>query len=270
MAISIPVLSLNDTNSLADFALLDAEQWLRQQLNIELGVHTENTVSFADLLDPEKCDMIISAFLTRVSAANSTCAASMLIKYWSVIFLYPFLYSMLHQKPFMHWNVKAFSMQMGSNWHWDRHLNLKQNMLIQQKTMLKFTQFSDFSAVIFADLKQIFDSISRVAKVPTFVLWENTSLRILQFFDQMLKKSIQNQWPDDIRHNLAECEQQFMELSPDLFGLKFNPLALLKKDKDTLRSGYLRQKCCFYFMLPESEGDYCSSCPLRQPQEAIA
>lgn len=170
----------------------------------------------------------------------------------------------------MLWNTKLFSMQLGPHWHWDRHLNLKERTLIEHKTTLKITQVSDFSAVIFADLKQIFDSISRAAKVPTFVLWENTSLRILQFFDQMLKKSIQNQWSDELRHHLSECEQRFISLPPDLFGLKFNPLALLKKDKDTLRSGYLRQKCCFYFMLPESEGDYCSSCPLRQPKEVIA
>lgn len=270
MAILIPVHSLNDDNSLADFALLESEQWMRQQLNIELGIHTKNALSFADLMDSKKCGIIISVFSEQVSAANSTCAASMLIKYWSVIFLYPFLYSMLYQKPFINWNAQAFSMQLEQHWHWDRHLNLRENTLIRHGNTLKSTQVADFSEVIFTDLKQIFDNLSRVAKVPTFVLWENTSLRILQFFDQMLKKSIQNQWTDEMRHYLAECEQQLINLPPDIFGLKFNPLALLKKDKDTLRSGYLRQKCCFYFMLPESEGDYCSSCPLSQSQETIS
>lgn len=270
MAISIPVLALNEPSAWADCAWLEPEQWMRQQLNIELGIHPETALSFADLIDPQKCEAIVLAFSARVSASNSTCAASMLIKYWSVVLLYPFLYSMLHQKVFIAWNVTALSMHIGQHWDWDRQFNLKENILIDPATRLKITQCTDFSSEIFSDLKQIFDSLSRVAKVTTFVLWENTSLRILQFFDQMLNKSIKQQWTDEMKAHLAECEQQLINLPAEVFGLKHNPLALLKQHQNTLRAGYLRKKCCFYFMLPESKGDYCSSCPLAQPQETIA
>ncbi|HCM31387.1 MAG TPA: (2Fe-2S)-binding protein, partial [Acinetobacter radioresistens] len=64
--------------------LAQARKILAEKLNIQINLHEHNALSFADLLEPRHCAMVLGEFQSRIQALNLTCSGSMFIKYWAV------------------------------------------------------------------------------------------------------------------------------------------------------------------------------------------
>ncbi|WP_322874250.1 (2Fe-2S)-binding protein [Acinetobacter radioresistens] len=236
--------------------LAQARKILAEKLNIQINLHEHNALSFADLLEPRHCAMVLGEFQSRIQALNLTCSGSMFIKYWAVPLLFPYLYALLTEQLDLPWQLSALSVQMAPTWSWDQHLNFKASSLSLTALSTQNSGYEVFMLKVFHDLNQIFQVIGQVAKVQRFLLWENTALRILQFYDLMQRKN-----PDDIYKN--HMHRQFLlDLEAERFGLKHNPFLLLQHSRQSSLENYQRKKCCFYFQLPEAENEYCGSCPL--------
>lgn len=262
MCSHIPVVNVELELELENLGLFQAKQILADQLNIQIHLHAQNADSFADLINPKRCAAVLSEFQTRIQAVNLTCSGSMFMKYWAVSLLFPYLYGLLTEQVRLPWELSALSVEMAPTWYWDRHLNFKSSFLPSTSVSTQDYAYEAFILRIFHDLNQIFEVMSKVAKVQRFLLWENTALRILQFYDMMQRKNstqmlkIQNQ-------------RQFLsDLPAEYFGLKQNPFLLLEQSRKSNVETYQRKKCCFYFQLPEAQNEYCTSCPLvKKDQE---
>ena len=252
----IPVVNVELELELESLGLSQAKQILADQLNIQIYLHAQNAYCFADLMNPKRCAAVLSDFQTRIQAVNLTCSGSMYMKYWAVPLLFPYLYALLTEQIHLPWELSALSVEMAPTWYWDRHLNFKSLFLPSTSVSTQNYAYEAFILRIFHDLNQIFEVMSKVGKVQRFLLWENTALRILQFYDMMQRKNstqmrkIQNQ------------RQILSDLPAEYFGLKYNPFLLLEQSRKSNSGSYQRKKCCFYFQLPEAQNEYCTSCPL--------
>ncbi|AMW78119.1 (2Fe-2S)-binding protein [Acinetobacter sp. TGL-Y2] len=254
----IPVANIEPELDLENLGLSQAKQILVDQLNIKIHLHAQNTDSFSDLMNPERCLVVLSEFQIRIQAVNLTCSASMFMKYWAVPLLFPYLYALLTEQIHLPWELSALSVQMVPTWYWDRHLNFKLSFLSLNSVNTQNYAYEIFILRVFKDLNQIFEVMSKVGKVQKFLLWENTALRILQFYDLMQRK-------DSTLKGLRKMknQRQFLsDLNAEFFGLKQNPFLLLEQSRKLSGGSYQRKKCCFYFQLPEAENEYCASCPL--------
>ena len=255
MLVSIPVKHLDDDYS--DFTEL--KNTLKSDINIQIKQVNACRYHAADLLDPLSCREIIQDFALRIEAKNLTCAGSMFMKYWAVPLLYPYWYSMLIHQVTLSWSLDQIVLDLPENWLWDRTLLLDLDQGKNHKLIQKHESFTSLFNQILNDLYLIFKVISRVTKVKMALIWENTALRILQFYDMIQRKSAAY----IIEQNIKEQRQYLTHLHADLFGLKTNPfLSLINHWSDDINT-YARQKCCFYFQLPEAEHEYCTGCPLQ-------
>ncbi|WP_374663491.1 (2Fe-2S)-binding protein [Acinetobacter sp.] len=258
----IPVVNVEPELQLEALGLSQVKLILAEKLNIQINLHGQNALSFADLLEPKQCAAVLSEFQTRIQAVNLTCSGSMFMKYWAVPLLFPYLYALLTEQVHLSWELSALSVKMAPTWDWDRHLNFKPSFLTATALGTQDSDYEVFILRIFHDLNQVFEVISKVAKVQRFLLWENTALRILQFYDLMQRKN-----PNDTR-KIHKQRQFLVDLAAEHFGLKHNPFLLLQHSRQASSGTYRRKKCCFYFQLPEAESEYCGSCPLaKKPQE---
>ena len=260
----VPVLNIDTELELENLGLSRAKQILADQLNIQMQLHAHTALSFADLLEPKQCFIVLTEFSKRIQAVNLTCAGSMFMKYWAVPLLFPYLYARLTEQVHLPWELSAFSVQMTPIWYWDRHLNLKPACLSADSFSTENQSYEAVISKIFDDLNQIFEVMSKVAKVQKFLLWENTALRILQFYDMMQRKDSAQIKGQDIQQQ----RQILSDLPAEYFGLKQNPFLLLEQSRKENAGSYQRKKCCFYFQLPEAQHEYCTSCPLvKKDQE---
>lgn len=252
----IPVMSIDLALEFEQSDLARAKLILAERLNIQLNLHGQDAPSFADLLEPKQCILVLSEFQRRIQALNLTCSGSMFIKYWAVPLLFPYFYALLTVQLNLAWELSAISVHMASTWSWDRHLNFKSSLLPVSALSTQTTAYEIFVLRVFHDLNQIFAVISQVAKVQGFLLWENTALRILQFYDLMQRKN----FSDTLK---IHTQRQFLvDLPAEQFGLTHNPFLLLERSCQASPGTYRRKKCCFYFQLPGVDHEYCSSCPL--------
>lgn len=256
----ISVVNIDTELELENLGLSRAKQILLDQLNIQMQLHTHTALSFADLLEPEQCFIVLTEFSKRIQAINLTCAGSMFMKYWAVPLLFPYLYARLTEQVHLPWELSAFSVQMTPTWYWDRHLNLKPACLSADSFNTENQTYEAIISKIFDDLNQIFEVMSKVGKVQKFLLWENTALRILQFYDLMERKNL----PQVGLIKIQQQRQFLSNLAAASFGLKQNPFLLLEQSRKENAGSYQRKKCCFYFQLPEAQHEYCSSCPLTK------
>lgn len=258
MRCQIPVISIDLALESEPSSLAQAKQLLTEKLNIQVNLHQQDAPSFADLLEPKECALILGEFQAHIQALNLTCSGSMFTKYWAVPLLFPYLYALLTEQLDLVWELSAISVHMTPTWSWDRHLNFKSAWIPATALSTQTSVYDVFVLRIFHDLNQVFAVISQVAKVQRFLLWENTALRILQFYDLM-----QREYPSDI-HRIHTQRQFLLDLPAEQFGLKHNPFLLLEQSRQTSSRTYRRKKCCFYFQLPEADSEYCSSCPLAK------
>jgi len=254
----IPVMSIDLALEFEQSGLVRAKQMLAEKLNIQLNLHGQDAPSFADLLEPKQCALVLGEFQTRIQALNLTCSGSMFVKYWAVPLLFPYFYALLTDQLNLAWELSAISVHMASTWSWDRHLNFKSSLFTATALRTQTSDYEIFVLRIFHDLNQVFAVISQVAKVQRFLLWENTALRILQFYDLMQRKN-----PSD-SHKIHMQRQFLLDLPVEQFGLKHNPFLLLQHSRQSSPRTYRRKKCCFYFQLPEADSEFCSSCPLAK------
>lgn len=263
MRFPIPVVNVEPELELENLELSQAKQILAAQLNIQIHAHAQNALSFADLLESKQCAAVLGEFQTRIQAVNLTCSGSMFMKYWAVPLLFPYLYALLTEQVRLSWELSALSVEMAPTWDWDRHLNFKPSFLSARSLSTQNQSYGTVILSIFDDLNQVFEVISKVAKVQRFLLWENTALRILQFYDMMQRKN-----PTQTGLRKIQQQRQFLSnLAAEYFDLKQNPFLLLEQSRNSKGGSYQRKKCCFYFQLPEAENEYCSSCPLAKKNQ---
>ncbi|WP_111895344.1 (2Fe-2S)-binding protein [Acinetobacter sp. MB5] len=256
MCTSIPCIAHDCDIELSDFSAFQKE--LMSTLNIQVMLVDACTYRGADLLDPVRCFEIIQIFAEKIKAKNSTCAGSMLIKYWVVPLLYPYWYSSLFQQRQLPWAFTEFVFDLPEKWAWNRTLTLNISPKNTSTLLQEKYDFESLFFMVFRDLNSIFEVISQVAKVPKKLLWENTALRILQFYDMILRKQ------QLICGQAIQQQRQFlMQLSAKHFELTHNPFGDLIEHWNPDIKTYCRQKCCFYFQLPEAQYEYCKSCPLQ-------
>lgn len=260
----IPIANIDLEPEFEKLGLSQTKLILFERLNIQLNLHEQSTLSFADLLNPTQCLEVLTEFSRRIQAVNLTCSGSMFMKYWAVPLLFPYLYALLIEQINLPWELSALSVQMAPTWYWDRHLNIKPSRLKRNSFQTQNQLYETALFRIFDDLNQIFEVISKVGKVQKYLLWENTALRILQFYDLMQKQNPSTQ----VFTKIFQQRQFLSDLPAGYFNLKQNPFLLLEQKRKLNGGVYLRGKCCFYFQLPESQCEYCTSCPLlRKDQE---
>lgn len=262
----IAVLNIGSDFKMTKSDISVLRQLLAERLNIQfdvLPVEGQQILSFTDLLNPSACLIALNDFSSRVDAVNLTCATSMFIKYWAVPLLFPYFYALTSEDIDLPWDLSCISTGLPPDWYWDRTLHLINLPQLQHGVSRKQQSFEGYVRFILDDLKKLFDALARTGKVQKFLLWENTALRILQFYDMMNRKGGNQALLSRIQYQ----RQFLLDLPAADLGLKQNPFYLLDQSRQQSSTTYQRKKCCFYFQLPEAQKEYCASCPLLRQDE---
>lgn len=262
----IAVLNIGSDFKMTESDIPVLKQLLAERLNIQFDVlpaDAQQIVSFTDLLNPTVCLTTLNDFGSRVDAVNLTCATSMFIKYWAVPLLFPYFYALTSEEIDLPWDISCISTVLSTDWCWDRTLHLINLPQLQLGVGRQQQSFEESVRFILDDLQKLFDVLARSGKVQKFLLWENTALRILQFYDMMNRKG-----GDQALLSRIQFQRQFLIDLPAVdLGLKQNPFYLLDQSRQQSSTTYQRKKCCFYFQLPEAQKEYCASCPLLRQDE---
>ena len=258
MLVSIPVKHFDNDDNDSDFLVF--QNTLKSDINIQIQQVNAGHYHASDLLDPLSCREIIQDFASRIEARNLTCAGSMFIKYWAVPLLYPYWYGALIYQVSLSWSLDQVVLDLPQDWLWDRTLLLDMHKKENHRLIQRHERFTSLFNQIVNDLTCIFKVISRVTKVTMSLIWENTALRILQFYDMLQRRGV----AFAVEQNIQEQRHYLAHLHADVFGLKTNPFSNLIDHWSSDINTYAREKCCFYFQLPEAEHEYCKGCPLRK------
>ncbi|MCH7313192.1 (2Fe-2S)-binding protein [Acinetobacter sp. ANC 3882] len=227
---------------------------IQQQMNLEIRCLDTNHIQLAELLDESVCQEILHDFATRIHAKNLTCASSLFIKYWSTIWILPFLYCQAAAVPFVKWQSSALAVNLPEGWYWDRTLQL-----VDSKSLsLQIMTLKDIESML-TYFNLLFIKIARVGRVPYALLWENAAVRVVQLYRSLAQQNLTKEMQDRLQQQQCLLRSR----SASSFNLTENPFLQLWNNWHPEFKTYMRKKCCFYFQLEQAEQKLCSNCPLQ-------
>lgn len=228
---------------------------LQQQLKLEICYIPENTTTLVDLLDDAICKDILQDFAMRIQAKNLKCATSLFIKYWSTLWILPFLYCHAASLPFVKWQSSALVVELPQTWYWDRTLQLTDSTAFAFSVM----SLQDID-IMFEQFNVFFQQISKIGRIPYVLLWENAAVRVVQFYQSLAQQNLS----EDMHARLVKQQELLKAKSAQSFNLIENPFVRLWNNWHPEFKTYMRKKCCFYFQLEEAGQVLCRNCPLQQ------
>jgi ferric iron reductase protein FhuF len=121
------------------------------------------------------------------------------------------------------------------------------------------------SRIFAGNIAKVWRSISKAAKLPRAILWENTAISVYWLYEKRMGEGAdecqQSRIREDYRYLLSEAPAH-------LFGEKENPLAKFHSPKCITPASELpvriRKTCCLLYQTPDHDGDYCITCPKLQ------
>ncbi|EXB28114.1 fhuF 2Fe-2S C-terminal domain protein [Acinetobacter baumannii 1437282] len=227
---------------------------LQQHLKLEIHCSNQQAITLADLFDDSICRQVLQDFATRIHAKNQRCATSLFIKYWATLWVLPFLYCQAASLPFVKWQPSIFIVELPDTWNWERRIQLADSASYACHSM----SLPELDAMLL-QFNGLLQQIARVGRVSYALLWENVTVRMLQFYRSLAQQDLDN----NMRIRLQQQQQLLKAKSAQSFNLPENPFLKLCNNWHPEYNTYMRQKCCFYFQLEEANGELCRNCPLQ-------
>ncbi|HBO70904.1 MAG TPA: (2Fe-2S)-binding protein [Acinetobacter sp.] len=230
---------------------------LSKHLKLEVCYLDTKAITLADLLDDSICEKTLQDFAKRIHAKNLSCASSLFVKYWSTVWILPFLYCQAASLTFVKWQSSILAVNLSTEWYWDRTLQLTNSEALSLEVM----SLQDIGA-IFDQLNCLFQQIAKVGRVSYALLWENAAVRVVQFYHSWTQQNIS----PEMQEKLQQQQQLIKMRSAQSFHLAENPFVRLWSHWHPELATYMRKKCCLYFQLDEAGQTLCRNCPSQLKQ----
>ncbi|MCQ6561490.1 IucA/IucC family C-terminal-domain containing protein [Paenibacillus mendelii] len=248
--------------------LLKREEWeyFKNQLRMTTGESLERrySISSQDLLDEQRCAAFLDGLAPVLDSDSRKVTASLFAKRYAFLLICPSFYAMtMYGKSF---DVSIGNCHVESNFvgeSWRPNLRLDDWSMTQPADAGRQEWRDQIMKGIFVDhLAPIWASISKVARLPLSILWENTAIFVYALYE----KRIADESSEEQKLRRQEDFDYLVRDAPaDLFGWKNNPLAAYDSPKCSVE-GYdkplrIRKTCCLYYKASD-DGSYCGTCPL--------
>jgi siderophore-iron reductase FhuF len=242
---------------------LDEQQSLREfRVCFQKGANDSLTIPIKDLTDQGLLKNYIVKVQEKLNAPSLMVAASMFSKRYSYLIVVPALYSFSALNKRINVSIDHVSLEPSqSKEYWMPELYLMDQMGVFPSTVQERDELRELVIKeIFANhLNVIWNALSKIAKIPKQILWENTAIYLFWLYESLLEKDLpeytRNRIKDDFQFLLYNAEGS-------LFGeYQRNPITKFFHDKVKMEGSVvrIRRTCCFSY---EAETRImCKTCP---------
>lgn len=225
----------------------------------------DDAVNVTQLFNKQILEDYIDNVQIEIKAPERRVTSSMFSKRYAYLMIAAPLYSFSVFNKLL--NVTADNlviMQSKSNQYWIPEIYLKnQEVLMPSSTEERQTFREDLLKKVFSEhLNDLWNSLTKIGKIPKQILWENTSVYLFWLYETLLEETedeeIKNRIKDDFHFILYKADGS-------LFGnYQNNPLTKFYHQKSQVNGKQIRVRrtCCFYFEL-DKNGTMCDSCPRK-------
>jgi ferric iron reductase protein FhuF len=247
------------------------EEWTYLQRNMRVTItrseETDYSITVKDLLDEDLC----AAYLDRISnvlgSPSRMVTASSFSKRYAYLVINPGLYMMTKCNKSL--DVSIHNCHVESLYHndtWRPHIRYTLAHATEPGAGSRDEWRDQLIQTMFADhLAVLWRVISKVAKVPIAILWENTAVYLYHLYEKTLAAEVDEQGRARL---LEDFDYLRSGASGSLFGERKNPLTTYYGPKYTTPASdhpiRFRKTCCHYYELADA-GEYCTNCPKVMP-----
>lgn len=244
-------------------SLLEPDKWdyLNQHFGLLEKAKTSQfySVSAVDLLDVDICTDYLNRLSLLLGSPSNMVTASQFLKRYAFLTAAPLLYAMSVYNRGLDFSIKNCSLESSLDFPRLDHVSLIHVDAVIPVTNIRQVWRDAVIQALFAEnIGKIIQVMSKVAKVPKLILWENVAIRVFSLYEKRISET-----EDQEVQARAQADFQYLihHASGALFGEKRNPISRFYS-KPTLSSNVnspirVRKTCCFYYDIVE----YCSNCP---------
>jgi len=224
----------------------------------------ELSVPAVDLLDEAKCMTYLDRVTGIFQSPSKIVTASQFSKRYSFLMIAPSLYAMtMFNKGWDHSVQNCHIESVYQDKTWLPKVRLA-DLQVTQPTDGDRHEWRDqmIKSIFAGNISRIWCAISKAAKIPITVLWENTAIYVYWLYEKRMEEgSDKNQ-----KVRIHEDFQYLLDEAPaSLFGYTENPLKKYNSPKCTVSTSdqpvRIRKTCCYYYRI-SSNDSYCSTCPI--------
>lgn len=244
-------------------SLLEQDEWdyLNQHFGLLEQTKTSQfySVSVLDLLDVEICTDYLNQLSLLLGSPSNMITASQFLKRYAFLTAAPLLYAMSVYNKGLDFSIENCSLESALDFPRLDHVSLVHVDAVMPATHTRHVWRDAVIQALFAEnIGKLIQVMSKVAKVPKLILWENVAIRVFSLYEKRIGET-----EDQEIQARAQADFQYLihQASGALFGEKKNPITRFYS-KPTLSSEVsspirVRKTCCFYYDIEE----YCSNCP---------
>lgn len=219
----------------------------------------------ADLLDSARCVRYMDDLAARLGGSSRLVAASMFVKRYAFLAVVPCLYAMsMFNKGLQHRcaDVRLESSAAGGE-SWISRVRLTEYAVTEPLPGRRDEWREHTLKALFGEnVGRLLRALSRAAKAPMPILWENAAVRVYSLYE---KKIVKDAGPAQLDRIRDDYRYLIGEAPAAVFGESRNPLAAYYGHVgcDTApahAASRTRTTCCFYYTVSAKQ-EYCTVCP---------
>ncbi|MDP4097198.1 (2Fe-2S)-binding protein [Paenibacillus sp. P96] len=224
------------------------------------------SVPARELLDIEKCQAYLEQAADIFSTSAKAAAASQFSKRYAYLTMASGLYAMTMFNKGLNYaieNCRIESVFQGSSWLPEVSLT---DCQVTQPPEEGRTEWRDriITSIFAENIAKVWCSISKAARIPTSILWENMAISVYWLYEQRMVEEATEEQKLRIQ---ADFHYLLYEAPAHLFGEKENPLTKFNNSHMVMTASNIpkrkRKTCCLLYKVSQ-EHDYCTTCPLRK------
>ncbi|WP_234404774.1 (2Fe-2S)-binding protein [Paenibacillus bouchesdurhonensis] len=259
---------MNEMN--VKMSLLEQTEWdyLTHHLRLTSTVSSdkERSISAADLLDEVKSGPYLDRLASVFESPNRMVTASLFAKRYAAMLVSSGLYAMTMYDKGLKLSIANCHLESTIiDERWMPNVRLSDVRVTEPTGSDREAWREQVTRSIFGDhLGVVWRSISKAAKIPRTILWENTAIYVYVLYESRMAEEADEGRRVRVQEDLAYLTAG---APAELFGENYNPLAKYYSPKCMVEGVAKpirpRKTCCFFYQVDEDE-DYCNSCPKRR------
>jgi ferric iron reductase protein FhuF len=243
-------------------------QILTNHFRLSPGRRDESPLCVAalELLDPEKCEAYLEQAAGIFQTSAKAAAASQFSKRYAYLTMASGLYAMTMFNKGMNYAIENCHIEsVFKDRTWLPEVSLADRQVTMPAAEDREQWRDQILRSVFADnIAKVWRSISKAARIPVSILWENMAISVYWLYEQRMGEEATEEQKRQIQ---ADFYYLLHEAPGHLFGEEHNPLTRYNNPEKIITDSNIfkrkRKTCCLYYKVSEKH-DFCTTCPLRK------
>ncbi|UHA73403.1 (2Fe-2S)-binding protein [Paenibacillus sp. 481] len=233
------------------------------RLTLHASRDSRLSIPAVDLLDTAKCQEYLEAAKTIFQCSNAAASLSQLSKRYAYLTMASGLYAMTMFNKGLDYSIENCHIEsVDEDKSWLPEVCLSDWRVTEPTGGDRYIWREQMIQRIFAgNMAEVWNSVSKVAKVPTSILWENAAISVYWLYERRMLEGASDQQKARIQEDFQYLVQ---EAPAHLFGERENPMKKYNSPKCTTSYSdtpiRVRKTCCFLYKISDDH-DYCLTCP---------